>query len=60
MSDELKEEMKDAHKTFQAKFENAYAASRWVEKEKRQKQDDPPARKPAEEPKVDKRAEKQK
>eukprot|EP00973_Karenia_brevis_P051261 7120796-Karenia_brevis.AAC.1 len=48
MPDELVELLKDANRTFKEKFENAYAAARWVEKAKKQRIEENPAAKPAE------------
>eukprot|EP00973_Karenia_brevis_P051982 7220320-Karenia_brevis.AAC.1 len=47
MPDELVELLKDANRTFKEKFENAYAAAKWVEKAKKQRITENPAAKPA-------------
>eukprot|EP00973_Karenia_brevis_P048596 6746698-Karenia_brevis.AAC.1 len=39
--------LKDANRTFREKFENAYAAARWVEKSKKQRTSEDPEKKSA-------------
>eukprot|EP00973_Karenia_brevis_P036599 5044593-Karenia_brevis.AAC.1 len=47
MGDGLVEALRDANRIFKGKFENAYAGSRWVEKEKKQRTTESPVASPA-------------
>eukprot|EP00973_Karenia_brevis_P032037 4420888-Karenia_brevis.AAC.1 len=47
MNDGLVEALRDANRMFKEKFENAFAASKWVEKARKQRTTESPVASPA-------------